>query len=72
MATTLISFAEKKYEKLLHCFSHFFLQKNINIFENALATSVNKFVIDELVKLMLLLFFLQLFSENITKIYQET
>ena len=31
-----------------------FLQQNINVFENTLATTVNKFFINELVKLMML------------------
>ena len=31
-----------------------FLQKNINVFENNLATTVNQFVINELVNIMML------------------
>ena len=31
------------------CYSHFFFSKNISVFENTLATTVNKFVINELV-----------------------
>ena len=50
MANTLILFAEK-YEWLLH--SHF-CSKTINVFENALATTVNESVINELVKLTML------------------
>ena len=48
-------FCWKKCEQLLHCksYSHF-CSKNINVFENALATIVNKFVINEHVKLTML------------------
>ena len=55
MANSLIFFAQKMWvafalqEKLL-----IFLQKNINNFENTLATTVNEFVINELIKLMML------------------
>ena len=31
-----------------------FLQQNINVFENTLATTINEFVINELVNLMML------------------
>ena len=48
MASALIFFAEK-YEQLLH-----FCRKNINVFENTLATTVNEFVINELVNLTML------------------
>ena len=34
--------------------THIFATKNINLFENTLATTVNEFVIKELVKLMML------------------
>ena len=47
MANTLIFFAEKW--KLLT-----FLQQSINVFENTLATTVNEFVMNKLVKLMML------------------
>ena len=48
MANTLIIFAEKKYEK--YCTAKLnFCSKNINVFENTLATTVNKSVINELV-----------------------
>ena len=47
MAKTLIFFVEKKA-------THIFAAKQINIFENTLATTVNKFVINELVQLMML------------------
>ena len=54
MANALIFFAEKMWvafalQKLLT-----FLQQNINVFENTLATIVNKFVINKLVKLTML------------------
>ena len=50
MANTLISFAEKNVSR---SYSHF-LAKNINVFENSLATTVNEFVISKLVKLTML------------------
>ena len=34
--------------------THFFCSKNINVFENTLATTVNQFVINKLVKLTML------------------
>ena len=34
--------------------THIFAAKNINVFENTLATTVNVFVMNELVKLMML------------------
>ena len=34
--------------------THIFAAKNIHVFENTLATTVNEFVINELVKLMML------------------
>ena len=49
-ANTLIFFAEKKGEQKLLIFA----AKNINVFENTLATTVNKFVINEPVKLTML------------------
>ena len=51
MAKTLIFFA-KKCEQVLH-YTHF-CSKNINVFENTLATTVNDFIISELVKLTML------------------
>ena len=54
MAKYFDIFAEK-CEWLLQCkrYSHFW-SKNINVSENILATTVNKFVINKLVKLMML------------------
>ena len=51
MANTLIFFAEKNVSSF--CYSHF-CSKNINVFENTLATTVNEFVINKLVKLTML------------------
>ena len=54
MAKTLIFFAEKMWVAFaLQNYSHF-CSKNINVFENTLATIFNKFVINELVKLAML------------------
>ena len=55
MANTLIFFTEKKMwvAFALQNYSHF-CSKNINVLENTLATTVNKFVINEIVKLMML------------------
>ena len=41
-------------EKILLKATHIFCSKNINVFENTLATAVNEFVINKLVKLMML------------------
>ena len=54
MANTLLFFDEKMWvafasQKLLT-----FLQQNINISKNILTTTVNKFVINELIKLKIL------------------
>ena len=49
MANTLICFAEKNVSSYSH-----FLQRNINVFENTSATTVNEFVLNELVKLTML------------------
>ena len=46
---TLIFFAEKMWGA-----THIFSAKNINVFENTLATIVNKFVINKFVKLTML------------------
>ena len=52
MANTLIFFAEKKKWVVLIRKSYLhFLQQNINVFENTLATTVDEFVINELDKL---------------------
>ena len=54
MANTLIFFAEEiRVAFALQSYSHF-LSKNLNVFENTLDTTVNKFVINELVKLKVL------------------
>ena len=55
-ANMLIFFAEKiGVAFALHCKSYSnFCSKNINVFENTLATTVNKFVINKLVKLTML------------------
>ena len=49
MANTLISFAEKNVSALQKLLT--FCSKHINIFENILVSTVNKFVINELVKI---------------------
>ena len=55
MANTFIFFAEKKVSSFcIAKATHIFAAKNINVFENTLATIVNEFVINELVKLMML------------------
>ena len=51
MANTLTVSAEKK---MWVAFAFSFYSKTINIFENTLATTVNEFFINELVKLMML------------------
>ena len=50
MANTLIFFAEKMWV----AFALTFCIKNISVFENTLVTIVNKFVINELIKLTML------------------
>ena len=52
MANTLIFFAEKKLQVAFAL--HMFAAKKISVFENTLATTANKFVINKLVKLMML------------------
>ena len=55
MANTLIYFAEKYVSSFLHCKSYSHVcSKNVNVFENILATIVNEFVINKLVKLKIL------------------
>ena len=49
MANTLIFFAEKMWKA-----THIFSEKNINVFENTLATTVKEFVINKLIKLTML------------------
>ena len=49
MANTLIFFTEK----IVSSYSYF-CSKSINVFENTLATTVDEFVINKLVKLMML------------------
>ena len=53
MANTLIFFAKNFWVAALQKLPTF-LHKIINVFENTLATTVNEFVINELVKLMML------------------
>ena len=55
MVNTLIFFAEKNVSGFCIAKStHIFCSKNINVFENTLATTFNKFVINKLVRLMML------------------
>ena len=55
MANTLIYFAEKNVSSFcIAKATHIFCSKNINVFENTLATTVNEFVINKLVKLTML------------------
>ena len=51
MANTLIVFAEKNVNAKSYSY---FCSKNINLFENTIATIVNQLVINELVKLTML------------------
>ena len=52
---TLIFFANKNVSSFCIAKStHIFAAKNINVFENTLATTVNKFVLNGLVKLTML------------------
>ena len=53
MANMLIFFAEKTVSSFYKSYSHFCSQ-NINLFENILASTVNEFVINMLIKLTVL------------------
>ena len=56
MANTLTFLLKKNVSSfcIANASSHFFAAKNINVFENTLATTVNEFVINELVRLTML------------------
>ena len=55
MAITLIFFAEKNVSSFcIAKATHIFCSKNINVSENNLAATVNEFVINELIKLIML------------------
>ena len=54
VSNTLILFAEKNVSSFCKSYSHF-CSKNINVFENIIATTVNNIVINELIKLTVLL-----------------
>ena len=51
MANTLIFLLKKN---VIAKATHIFCSKNINVFENTLATTVNEFVINKLIKLTML------------------
>ena len=53
MANTSVFFAEKIFVAFAKA-THIFAAKNINVFENTLATIVNEVIIKELVKLTML------------------
>ena len=55
MVNTSIFFAEKNVSSFcIAKATYIFFSKNINVFENTLATTINELVINELVKLMML------------------
>ena len=55
MVNTLIFFPEKNVRSFcITKATHIFCSKIINVFEDTIATRVNEFVINELVKLMML------------------
>ena len=55
MVKSLISFAGKSIGSFsISKATHIFATKNINVFENTIATTVNKFVINKLIKLTML------------------
>ena len=60
LANMILKFSVLKYSKYINSFllkkvSYLhFCRKNINVFENTLATTVNEFVINDLVKLTML------------------
>ena len=69
MANTLIFLLKKKKKKNCNSYTYF-CSKNISVFENTLATTVNEFVIYEFVKLkMLLTISPDIFSYFFTKMY---
>ena len=53
MANAFVYFAKKNGSSFCKSYTHF-CSKNVNVFENTFATTVNRFVINELVKLTML------------------